>query len=246
MDWGRELLSWALAKRNRVRREQNVGPGALGKQVEDVLAAAPARSRERLRTLAGRITEITQADGAAVAQALRAVVDATDVKSAERVAADLSLEGDPDDAVTWELLGEARDIVRAGTRTLQAARRDALANFLLAVSEPPVNRLHRELPNAPWLISPLLADVPHEVLRVDDELACVKFAALPPVLDALTILCWAVGLDPSPQPAHDLQATLQIASAWPQQAPGQLTWTQVLNDSSEAHEALLASLEEQS
>jgi hypothetical protein len=246
MNWGRDLLTWALAQRNRVRREQNVGPGALGKQVEDVLDAAPARSRERLRTLAGRITDITQADGAAVAQALRAVVDATDVKSAERVAADLSLEGDPDDDVTWELLGEARDIVRAGTRTLQTARRDALESFLVAVSEPPVSRLHRELPNAPWLISPLLADVPHEVLHVDDEIACVRFAALPPVLAALTILCWAVGVTPSPQLAQDFEANLQIASAWPQDAPGQLTWQQVLNESSEAHDAVLGTLEEPS
>jgi hypothetical protein len=246
MKWGRDLLTWALAQRNRVRREQNVGPGALGKQVEDVLEAAPARSRERLRTLAGRITDITQADEVAVAQALRAVVDATDVKSTERVAADLSLEGDPDDDITWEMLGEARDIVRGGATTLQTARRDALASFLLAVSEPPVNRLHREVPNAPWVISPLLADVPHEVLRVDDELACIRFAALPPVLAGLTILCWAVGVIPSFEPAQDLAANLQIASVWPQELPGFLTWEQVLNDSSAAHDAVIASLEEQS
>jgi Histidine kinase-, DNA gyrase B-, and HSP90-like ATPase len=246
MKWGRELLTWALAQRNRVRRDRNVGPGALGPQVETALEAAPASSRERLRTLAGRIADITQADQAAVAQAVRAVVDATDVKSAERVVADLSLEGDPDDDVTWTLLSEARETMRAGVRTLYVARRDALANFLVAVSEPPVERLHREVASAPWLISPLLAEVPLEVLRLDDQIACVRFEPLPPVLSSLTILCWAVGEDgPSGSP-DGLAPDLQIASSWPKPSPGRLTWEQALRHSAEAHDALISSLEEQS
>lgn len=244
MKWGRDLLSWALAQRNRLRRDANVGPGALGQQVEDVLVTAPASSRGRLRTLAGRIAEITSADEGAVAQAVRAVVDATDASTAERLAADLSLEGDPDDEVTWSLLEEARDVVLTGSRALLAARRDALANFLVAIAEPPVERLHREAARAPWVISPLLADVPLEALLIDDQVALLKFSALPPVLPELTIACWAVGALPEQGAVEDSAPALQIASLWEAQLPGALTWEQVLVDSAAAHDALIGRLEE--
>jgi hypothetical protein len=246
MKWGRELLTWALAQRNRVRREQNVGPGALGPRVEAVLGTAPASSRERLRTLAGRIADITQADEAAVADAVRAVVDATDARAAERVAADLSLEGDPDDDETWQLLSEARESVSAGAKALHTARRDALARFLVAVTEPPVARLHREVSSAPWLISPLLAEVPIETLRSDDELSAVRFAALPPVLASLTVVCWAVGTNPVAASSEDLEPDLQIASSWSAPSPGELTWQDVLQSSAAAHDAVIDSLKEQS
>lgn len=246
MKWGRELLTWALAQRNRVRREQNVGPGALGPRVEEVLGTAPASSRERLRTLAGRIADITQADEAAVADAVRAVVEATDVKAAERVAADLSLEGDPDDDETWRLLGEARESVSASAKALYTARRDALARFLVAVAEPPVARLHREVPSAAWLISPLLAEVPIEILRSDDELSAVRFVALPPVLPSLTIVCWAVGTDPIADSIDGLEPDLQIASSWSEPTAGELTWQDVLQNSAAAHDAFVDSLEESS
>jgi hypothetical protein len=245
MRWGRELLTWALAQRNRVRRDHNVGPGALGPQVEAILGTAPASSRERLRTLAGRIADITQADETSVADAMRAIVDATDARATERSAAELSLEGDPDDDETWRLLREAHETLKPGAKALQTARREALAGFLVAVTEPPVARLHREVPSAPWLISPLLTNLPVETLRSDDTLSVVKFAASPPVLASLTVVCWAVGTDPAATPTEDFKPDLQIASAWSEPSPSALTWQEVLQSSAAAHDIVIDCLGEQ-
>jgi hypothetical protein len=243
MTWGRSLLRWALAKRNIVKREQNVGEGALGKQVEQVLGAAPAASRERLRTLAGRIADITQADQSAVADAVRAVVEATEAGTAERIATDLSLEGDPDDSQTWELLDEAFQAILPGQLSVYQARRDALKGFLVAVEEPPVERLHAEVSNAPWIISPLLHGLPSEVLREDDEFVLVRWSALPPVLTELKVGCWAVGATPSADKA-DVEADLFIASTWESPADDRLSWRDVLKASIEAHETISSSLNE--
>jgi hypothetical protein len=245
MKWGRELLTWALAQRNSVRREKKVGPGALGKQVEAVLEAVPASSRERMRTLAGRIADVTQADQAAVAQAVRAVVDATEAKATERLAADLALEGDPDDENTWKLLDEARETVRAGSKMLHVARRDALGNFAVAIAEPPVGRLHHEIPSSPWIISPLLANLPFKVLWSDGDGVSVTFGPLAPILKGINIVCWAVGTNSPSLPAGVDEPDLQVASSWRKKASHLLTWEQVLRQSGEAHEVIIDVLEEQ-
>jgi hypothetical protein len=242
MQWGRSLITWALAQRNRVQREQNLGPGALGDEVEGILASVPPSNRERFRTLAGRIAEITQADQKGVAEAVRAVAEASDAKATELVAADLALVGDPDDEETWKLLRDARDGVRSADRALLVARADMLASFLTAVEEPPVSLLHREIPTSPWLISPLLADVPVETVHGDSDVCVIQLKALPPILGELTIACWAVGSEPGDRPGPP--ADIEIASEWERETVGKLTWQEVLGDSARAHDALIENLED--
>lgn len=242
MTWGRSLLTWALAQRNRVKRDQHLGKGALGKEVEQVLGSAPAASRERLRTLAGRIAEVTQAEQKAVADAVRAVVEATEAGTAERIAADLSLEGDPDDPKTWELLEEAFQAVSAGQLSLYQVRRDALQAFLVAIDEPPVDRLHRELPKAPWIVSPLLHGLSNETVEEEDEFVLVRWSAVPPLLPELRIACWAVGATP-PKEA-EVEADLYIASDWHSSSEKRLSWRDVLTASMAAHEAIASALRE--
>jgi hypothetical protein len=244
MKWGRELVGWALAQRNRVRRDQNVGPEALGPKVEAVLHTAPSKSRERLRTLAGRIAEITQADEDALAGALQAVVAATDTSIVERAAADLVLEGDPDDADTWQLLQQAAEAVAPSARALYNARREALGSFLVAIAEPPASGLHRALPESPWMVSPLLANVARDAVRVDNDVAVVRFEAVPPIFDGLTVACWAVGLDPPAAGLDGIDVDLQIASSWAEVGPGMLTWQRILESSALAHDRMIGLLEE--
>jgi hypothetical protein len=244
MQWGRSLLTWALAQRNRVQREQSVGPGALGDEVEEILSGVPSSNRERLRTLAGRIAEVTQADEKGVAEAVRAVAEATDAKATELVAADLSLVGDPDDEETWKLLNAAREGVRSADRALLVARADMLASFLTAVEEPPVELLHREIQTSPWLVSPLLADAPLRAVHSDTNVCIVEFEALPPILDGLVVACWAVGSLPGKRPGP--AADIEIASGWEVPSAGRMTWQQILGDSARAHDALIANLEEPS
>lgn len=243
LDWGRGLLRWALAYRNKLARERSVGPGALGQPVEDVIRSAPSASRQRLRTLAGRIAEVTQADSTAVASAMRAVVDASDVAATERAGADLQLQGDPDDEQTWTLLNEVADTVRDAVGALLRARIDALAQFATAVNEPPVRRMHNEVSTSPWIISPLLADLPRQTVRSDETVCVVVFAAAPPLLSSLKVVCWAVGVEPDTSVADGASADLVIGSR-PVGEEGRVwSWSELLSASRAAHEALLSTLE---
>jgi hypothetical protein len=240
LDWGRERLRWALAQRNKVRRDQRTGPDALGKRVEAVLDQVPARSRERLRTLAGRIAEFTQGDEQDVARAVEAVLQASDASTARRAGEQLRLEGDPDEEATWTLLRIAADAADDSRIALLQTRIDALEQFGLAVAEPPAQRLHREIAANPWIISPLLDGVPSRVLQDDEHRTVVAFDALPPLFNELTVTCWAVGVQPTETPDAAGARVLSIASAWTEAGPDRLTWKQTIVLSRETHQALVA------
>jgi hypothetical protein len=242
MEWGRDRVRWALAEFDRQRREQVDATGGLGDEVEAAIGGAPAASRRRLRTLAGRIASITKADDGAVAQAMKAVVDATDASAARRAAADLTLEGDPDDDETWRLLNEATEANGDSRTALHELRRDALRRFLVAVQEPPVERLHGELTTSPWILSPLLDELPTETLHADDEVVAVRFAALEPVAPALTVVAWAVGIVPSTSPVPLDGRAVHVADVWDVAPSGHdeyLTWQDALRASIAAHELLI-------
>ena len=243
LEWGRELLRWCMARRNEIRRDRSVGAGALGEHVESVITAAPPASRQRLRTLAGRIAEITQGEQRDVATALQAVVDATHSKVIERAGDELRLDADPDAEATWRHLDDARAAVRDELLALHRVRHDAIGHFLLAVQDPPAARLHRKVATDPWIVSPLLADVPRKVVRDDDDACVLRFVAVGAVLDELTLTCFAVGHAPSDD---ELVEGLAIASSWPDPSPRRLTWVQALAGSAAAHELLIGSLTESS
>ena len=237
--WGQERLRWALAKRTSIRREQRSGPDALGRRVEAILQQVPPRSRDRLRTLAGRIAEFTQADEQDVARAVESVVQASDASVARRAAEELRIAGDPDDDATWQLLRLAADAHSDTYSALLQARIDALDRFSLAVREPRVDRLHHEIAANPWIVSPLLERMPSSRVHDDDFHAIVAFEPLPPLLEAFAIICWAVGAEPT-TPANGLSVrTLSIASSWVEPDPDHLAWDEVLALSRDAHELLL-------
>lgn len=239
LDWGRARLRWALAQRNQVKRERRAGPDALGTAVEAALSKAPTRSRERFRTLAGRIADVTQADEVGLARAVEAVVDATEGAVGRRTGAELRLVGDPDDEQTWRLLREVEEASSDARASLALARRDVLSSFLVAVAEPPAGSLHRAVAGHPWILSPLLDALDHDVINDGDELVVVAFEARPPILDALTIACWAVGAEAGELP-DSVDASLVIASG---SANDHLDWAEVLAFSRNAHAALAAALE---
>lgn len=242
MKWGRSRVKWAMAEFDRQRRVESAATGGLGEEVEAVLIEAPAASRRRLRTLAGRIASITKADDEAVAQAVKAVVEASDTSVARRAAQDLTLEGDPDDDDSWRLLAEAAAAGSETRTTLHELRRDALRRFLMAVEEPPVRRMHRELPGSPWIVSPLLDEVPADVLHVDDEVVAVRFAAVEPIARAFTVVAWAVGATPGEAPIASDGYALHVAGEWVGSPDGdveRLTWEQALRASVAAHELLI-------
>jgi hypothetical protein len=243
LDWGRERLTWAMAERNKIRRERRVGADSLGSQVEAVLERAPARSRERLRTLAGRIADVTEADQRALAKAVEAVVEATDARAARAAGDDLRLAADPDEDHTWALLSEAATAAAPGRSALASARADALAHFVVAVREPPAKRLHRALATDPWIVWPLLDVLPHEQVQADDSLCVVRFRPWGKIVAHFSIACWAVGAEPS-QNGDGPSADISIASAWPDAADGRLTWEEALATSHAAHAALVKALDE--
>jgi hypothetical protein len=245
LKWGRERLKWALAQRNKLRRERRAGPEALGRPVEEVIQRAPSRSRERLRTLAARIAEFTEGGDAEVARAVDAVLEASEATATSRAGEALRLEADPDAATTWTTLAEAAGAACVPVAELLRARAYALEQFELAIVEPPVRRLHREVPSSAWLISPLLDHVPRQVDQDDDDLTVVSFEAVPPLTEPLTCRFWMVGATPDPgtiDGAGNGHRVLSVATSGPE-SEGWLTWAELLGFSRAAHERLLAELE---
>jgi len=108
------------------------------------------------------------------------------------------------------------------------------------VREPPVERLHHEISSNPWIVSPLLDGLPSSLVHDDDTHTIISFEPVPPLLESLVVIAWAVGTDPDAAAAATPAArTIHVASSWNGPTPDQLTWQEVLALSREAHELLL-------
>jgi hypothetical protein len=189
--WGQRLLKWALAERSRQRRDVRIGPGSFGENVERILEASPRESRERLRTLAGRISAVT--DDRGLETALEAIVEQGEAAVVQGAAAAISQGGDPDDAETWEVIhgGEAaaQEIVVGRVESRIAA----LERFEVAVREPPVQQLHQHVIDSPWMIAPWLELTSRELVRSDEAICVVDFAPIPGLSIELRIIAAHVG-----------------------------------------------------
>lgn len=236
--WGRERLRWAMAEQGRRRRDRRAGPDALGTEVERVIQKAPNRARGRFRTLAARIADLT-ADTTAVARAVDAVISSSEVAEIDKARAELRLEGDPDEAETWQLLERAHDAAVDVSASLLETRADALARFSEALREPPISGLHRRVGSDPWIISPVLALLPRDVVEDTEYLTVVRFAGLEPVVRPWTLACFAVGLE-SPVPSSEVNGgTIVVASEKLDLGELSFAWSDVLVASEHAHRAML-------
>lgn len=191
LEWGRGLLRWALAERNRLRRDRRVGPGSFGPGVEELLDSTPAPTSRRLRTLAGRLSEMTDERG--LETALSAIIESRDPSIARDNAAELSLDGDPDDGRTWELLRESEESARDLLDGQIGTRIAALERFVIALTEPPVKELHNHIPDAPWIVAPWLDLTPNLVVRSDQTVTAIDFEPIGELLGKLRILAFCPG-----------------------------------------------------
>jgi hypothetical protein len=244
LTWGRERLRWAMAEFGRRRREQKAGPEALGREVESIIQKAPSRSRERFRTLAARISDLTP-DTKAVARAVEAVVQATDVAEVEKARKELRLEGDPDDQATWALLGQAAEAATDVSASLLETRADALRQFADALHEPPVTDLHRRAATEPWIISPILALLPRDGVDEDDGVSIARFDGLEPLVRPWTLVCFAVDIEAPIEPVSVNGSSIVVASTKLDVGKLRLTWKEALTASEAAHRALLEVLRSQ-
>ncbi len=191
LEWGRGLLRWALAERNRLRRKRRVGRGAFGPRVEELLDSTPAPTERRLRTLAGRLSEMTDERG--LETALGAIIESRDANVGRDTAAELSLDGDPDDEHTWDLIHDSEGSAHEVIANQITARIAALERFAVAVGEPPVRGLHGHLAEAPWIVAPWLELTSRTVVRSDQTVAAIDFEAIPELLGALRIVAFLPG-----------------------------------------------------
>lgn len=239
LTWGRERLRWAMAEQGRRRRARRAGPDALGKEVERAIEKAPAKTRARFRTLAARIADLTD-DPTAVARAVDAVVSSSEVAQVDKARAELQLEGDPDEAVTWELLARASEAARDLSASLLETRSDALKHFGEALREPPVEGLHRRVVSDPWIISPVLELLPREVVEETDQVAVVRFAGLEQLVPPWTLIAFAVGGVESPEPPANVNGrSIVVASAQVDAGEVRLTWPEAVAASESAHRTML-------
>ena len=240
--WGRERLRWAMAEQGRRRRERRAGPEALGDDVEQVIQKAPSKARDRFRTLAARIADLTD-DNASVARAMDAVIGASEVGQAEKARAELALEGDPDDAATWELLKASADATIDVNTSLLEARLYALERFREAISEPPVETLHARVVSDPWIISPVFGLVTRRDLHQSDEVTVVEFAGLEPFVQQWTLVCFAVDSDVGELPSNVNGNSVVVGCTNAEVGAVNLTWSEALAESEAAHRMLLDALD---
>jgi len=236
--WGRERLRWAMAEQGRRRRARRAGPEALGRDVERIIQKAPSRTRSRFRTLAARIADLTD-DNAAVARAVDEVISSSEVAVVEKARAELQLEGDPDETVTWQLLERAAAGAVDVSASLLEARADALKRFGEALNEPPVEGLHRRVASDPWIVSPVLALLPREVLEERDDVTIVRFAGLEPLVQPWTLVCFGVDVESPEPPANVNGSSIVVASAAVDVGELCLTWPEAVAASEAAHRMML-------
>jgi len=108
-----------------------------------------------------------------------------------------------------------------------------------ALREPPVEGLHRRVVSDPWIISPVLALLPREVLDQRDDMAMVRFAGLEPLVRPWTLVCFAVGIEAPEPPANVNGSSIVVASAKLDAGELHFTWTEALAASEAAHRTLL-------
>lgn len=191
LEWGQRLVKWALAERNRQRRKVKVGPGAFGDGVERILEATPREGRQRLRTLAGRISAVTDERG--LETALGAIVDQGEASVVRDAAAALSLSADPDDEETWEVIRDAESATRDILAGRIESRISTLERFEIAISEPPVEKLHLHFFEAPWLIAPWLEFTSRQLVEAGPLGSVVDFDPIPGLTESLRIILSPVG-----------------------------------------------------
>jgi hypothetical protein len=191
LEWGQRLLKWALAERNRQRRDVRVGPGSFGEGIERILEATPRVRQQRLRTLAGRISAVTDERG--LETALEAIVEQGEASVVRGAAAALSLSGDPDDAETWEVIHGAEAAAQEVLSGRVESRVSALERFEAAVREPPVEQLHLHVIDAPWVIAPWLELTSRQLVMSDDAVCVVDFDPIPGLTDDLRLVAAHVG-----------------------------------------------------
>jgi histidine kinase/DNA gyrase B/HSP90-like ATPase len=245
LEWGRGLVRWALAERNRLRRDRRVGPGSFGPRVEELLESTSAPTGRRLRTLAGRLSEMTDEKG--LETALSAIIESRDSNIARDTAAELALDGDPDDEQTWQILRESEESARELVEGQIGARISALERFLIAVSEPPVKNLHNHIADSPWILAPWLDLTPNTVARSDDTLTVVDFEAIGELSKPLRVLAFrpAEQFDIEPyigelDPGEG--AALEVISDSASEART-VGWAQILERSIASHQAWRSALE---
>jgi hypothetical protein len=191
LEWGRSLLRWALAERNRLRRERRVGPGAFTAGVEELIDSTPAPTQRRLRTLAGRLSAMTDERG--LETAMGAIVNSSDAVLTKDVARALSLDGDPDSKETWELISSSETTAREVLVGQVDSRIAAMERFTIAVGEPPVLGLHQHVFDAPWLIAPWLELSARALIRSDENVCVVDFEPVPELSPGLRICAFRPG-----------------------------------------------------
>lgn len=245
LEWGRGLLRWALAERNRLRRDRRVGPGSFGTRVEELLDSTPAPTERRLRTLAGRLSEMTDERG--LETALSAIVESRDANLTRDTAAELSLDGDPDDERTWELIFDSESSTRELVGGQIEARIAALERFAVALAEPPVKALHRHLPDAPWIIAPWLELTPNALVRSDQTVTVLDFEPIANLAKTLRVLAFCPGEEFDLESyVADLapgdEASLRIISDTAENGVEAVNWPETLEQSIASHRRWQAAL----
>jgi Histidine kinase-, DNA gyrase B-, and HSP90-like ATPase len=258
--WGRRLLVWALAERNKLqheRRSQRWSQEMPG--VEAVLERAKARERRALGRVAERLSRVEGIEDTDVAEVMQRVLDVREHRAAEAIAQELRATGDPASERTWEMIDDAIALERRTARPIVSARLALLQLLQETLHDgDDLPDLQQVLASSPWLVD----------LRFDRsaarplELAGAPCQALvllgPPAWDPdarSTLLAamwdkagrepsgkdWWEGLDDQ---AESHSATLLLISRTRVEADASTTWAEALDLSRRQHEAWLALLED--
>lgn len=155
LDWGRKRVSWALARRNKIRSSRATRRFEAGPRVDQLLKGATPTERRSLSTVAEALAELPEVDEDRLVDLMTHVMGARETSAAKELTQAIELEGDPQAPELWRLLAEvgvldarrAADLVRVRVETLEQL---IASGGELADSPDPAAALQDNL----WLIDP--------------------------------------------------------------------------------------------
>jgi len=165
MDWGRRRLSWALRERAELRRNKSFSQFEASAEVTELLSDFTTRERERMLSIARKLSDIDEIDETGITETMRSVVNA---QSDSVVREMMERIEDTDDNVSisiWSLVHEFGLIDARRNLTLIEARLATIEKLQSSVAggAREVPDIHNIIVADPWLLDPRWSLFGHEV-----------------------------------------------------------------------------------
>ena len=156
LEWGRDRLRWALARRSDLRVEKNTQGIVLDKDIQARLEKFTTRERVILNGIGNRLAKLPEIESSDVTGLLLDIMDSYEDKSIREMIEYIGEETEATQDRMWALVAEFGLIDARRTATKVQARMQVIQKLeeLVEGGAPEVPDIHNHLRDNPWLLDP--------------------------------------------------------------------------------------------